>query len=216
MPVRKIQKSYRNVTGIIFDSDSVQGYSFESTLERDFLLLLKFDQSIRCFEEQPLQIKWIDAQGKEHRYTPDTRVDYYDDRPSTIFEVKYRNDLRENWKDLRPKFKAAVSHCRANGMRFRIITDYEIRTPYLKNVQFLVHFQKLIMPQPLLAHHDYILAYLATHTQTTPALLLQNITPDKWEQASIMPVIWHLIANHKVDANLNEIFGMDSEIRSTE
>ena len=43
MPIRKIPKNYSNVTGIAAHSKSDGQAMFESTLERDFLMLLEFD-----------------------------------------------------------------------------------------------------------------------------------------------------------------------------
>ena len=214
MPVRKIPKSYRSVTGIVSDSVSDMGYSFESTLERDFFLLLKFDKSVQSFEEQPLQINWTDKAGKPRRYTPDARADYVDNRPPTIFEVKYRSDLKKNWNDLKPKFKAAIIHCRSHGMHFKIITEQEIRTPLLKNVRFLTHYQNLLLNQHLTEYHNRIINLIEQLSQTTPSNLLHKLTKDEWEQAAIMPVLWYLIANGEIEANLTEPLGMESEIRS--
>lgn len=65
MPVRKILKNYRNVTGIAANSKAVGQAIFESTLERDFITLLEFDPHISSFEVQPLTIRWIEANYKK-------------------------------------------------------------------------------------------------------------------------------------------------------
>jgi len=48
--------------------------AFESSLERDFLLLLDFDPEVVLYEEQPVTINYHDDQGRRRRYTPDVLV----------------------------------------------------------------------------------------------------------------------------------------------
>lgn len=97
MPVRNIPKNYRNVTGVAAHRKAVGKAMFESTLERDFLTLLEFNQSVDSFEVQPLTIHWVDGANKERIYTPDVLVYYHHDlNPPTLYEVKYRSDLHEH------------------------------------------------------------------------------------------------------------------------
>jgi hypothetical protein len=56
MPVRKVSKNYRNVTDIATHRKTEGQTIFESTLERDFIALLKFDPAIETFEVQPLVV----------------------------------------------------------------------------------------------------------------------------------------------------------------
>ena len=51
MPVRTIPKNYRNLTGLVANSRTQSMSAFESTLERDFLLLLDFDPDVEGYEE---------------------------------------------------------------------------------------------------------------------------------------------------------------------
>lgn len=44
MPIRKIPKNYRNITGIAPHNKAVGAAAYESSLERDFLILLAFNQ----------------------------------------------------------------------------------------------------------------------------------------------------------------------------
>lgn len=50
MPVRKIPKNHLVVTGGYSSSKNTQIDAFESLLEKDYLLLLDFDESVRSFE----------------------------------------------------------------------------------------------------------------------------------------------------------------------
>jgi hypothetical protein len=70
MVARVIPKNYRNVTGRLASSKNRCLIGFESTLEKDFYLLLEFDPQVETFEEQPVTITYDDSTGKRHRYTP--------------------------------------------------------------------------------------------------------------------------------------------------
>jgi hypothetical protein len=49
MPVRTIPKNYRNLTGLVPNTRTAGMTAFESTLERDFFLLLDFDPDVLHF-----------------------------------------------------------------------------------------------------------------------------------------------------------------------
>ncbi|MBD3842159.1 MAG: hypothetical protein IE909_09785 [Campylobacterales bacterium] len=74
MSVRTIPKNYRNVTGIHASVKSEEKAMFESTLERDFITLLEFDNDVVSFDVQPVKIKWFDQNGKSRSYFPDVLV----------------------------------------------------------------------------------------------------------------------------------------------
>jgi hypothetical protein len=76
LSVRNIPKNYRNVTGVLASSKSEGAAMFESTLERDFLMLLDFDPHVEFYDVQPVKIEWLDDMGKHRSYTPDVLVHY--------------------------------------------------------------------------------------------------------------------------------------------
>jgi hypothetical protein len=49
MPVRTIHKNYRSLTGLVPNLRTQSMTAFESSLERDFLLLLDFDPDVEFF-----------------------------------------------------------------------------------------------------------------------------------------------------------------------
>lgn len=102
MPVRKIPKNYRNVTGIASRSKATGKAMFESTLERDFLNLLEFESFVASFEVQPVSIVWLDSDNRSRRYTPDVLVFFKGTpRKPVLYEVKYRSELKEKWPVLK-------------------------------------------------------------------------------------------------------------------
>src|ERR1017187_4079 len=103
MAVRKLKKSYQNVTGLFPSNLLRRLVQFDSMLERDFILLLDLHPSVRWFAEQPMKIRFIDASGVDQVYVPDFYVEFKGGRflgrnvkRPWIVETKYRRDLVEN------------------------------------------------------------------------------------------------------------------------
>ncbi|MCP5352042.1 MAG: TnsA endonuclease N-terminal domain-containing protein [Chromatiales bacterium] len=213
MPVRKIPKSYRTVTGVIASSKAVGEAQFESTLERDFYALLDFMPEVIRFEVQPVMIEWRDEVGKPRRYTPDTLVEFDPalNRKPWLCEVKYRADIAKDWEVLHRKFRSGIRHARAQGWRFRLMTEVEIRTQLLKNVRFLAQFRSKGDPGDKAAE---LLGRLTRMVRTTPKELLETISTDVWIQAEWLPVLWRLIASHQVGTDLTAELTPDSPIWS--
>ncbi len=108
---RRIPTNVRSLTGI------VNGQEFESSLERDLLLLVHWDYGVDWYQSQPVKIDYLDALGERRSYTPDLLVSYRSDgahgiehgvaRRPLLCEVKYSSDLRELSSNL--VFKARSS-----------------------------------------------------------------------------------------------------------
>jgi hypothetical protein len=215
MPVRTIPKNSRSLTGKVIDLCSHRAVSFESALERDFYVLLDFDPAVIAFEEQPVSIAYQEPVGVRRTYTPDVLVHYRpevrrDHRP-VLYEIKYRDDLRTHWQDYRSKFKAARRYARTQGWLFRLITEREIRTPYLKNAKFLRQYQDR---EPDHEDRHRLLACLAVQGKTSPETLLASLSPDRWERARLLPGLWFLITMGEIGTDLTIPLTMHSGIWS--
>jgi len=213
MPVRKIPKNYRNVTGVSPHRKAVGEAQYESTLERDFLTLLEFDPNVESFEVQPVTIEWKGANRKKRRYTPDALVHYkHGIAEPILYEVKYRKELKKKWPELRPVFKAAIHYTKEHGWRFKLITDTEIRTTYLSNARFLLPF---VRRGPQSEEHMEMLAdKLQEQHQSTPGQLLKSIFQDEWHQAELLPTLWYLIGTRQIFVDMNQPLTMTSVIRA--
>ncbi|MEA1987841.1 MAG: heteromeric transposase endonuclease subunit TnsA [Pseudomonadota bacterium] len=202
MPVRLIPKNYRNVTGIHSSSKSEDRAMFESTLERDFITTLELLDEVSHFEVQPVKIEWVDDNGKNRSYTPD--VLYSRKTPSgnekILVEVKYRSDLKKDWIDLKPKFKAAIRFAKSQGWKFKIMTEIEIRTPFLKNAKFLRPFLR----EGARNEGDMTLidGKLKELKQSTPNDLLVALASNDWDKAVLLPTLWYLVATNQIAADL--------------
>jgi len=215
MPVRQIPKNYRSLTGMVANSRTQSLSAFESSLERDFLLLLDFDPEVETFEVQPVRIEYRDGHGQRHRYTPDVLVRYRagesadKSRVTLLGEIKYRDDLRQHWIEYKPKFKAAKRFARTHGWRFRLITERDIRTPYLTNARFLRPYRTLPTDRILCLQ---LLSCLNDHAEMTPQQLLTALFTDRWQQARALPMLWQLVVVRRIGANLSQPLTMHSRL----
>lgn len=214
MPIRTIPKNYRNVTGIAASTKSGGAAQFESTLERDFLALLEFSQEVKNIDPQPVKIEWLDVNGCRRSYTPDVFVEFIEDvgKHPCLYEVKYRSELLEKWAEFRPKFKAALHFARERGWRFKIVTEREIRTPYLVNARFLTGFRRT---PPDARDAQNLLDYLNKTHLATPRDLIEAIRPDAIDQAQLINVLWHLVATFQIGIDLHKPLTMKSQIWSS-
>jgi TnsA endonuclease N terminal/TnsA endonuclease C terminal len=215
MPVRNIPKNHRSVTGFVASGVKANQAAFESTLERDFMLLAEFDPDVLSYEEQPVRIDYLSADGRVRHYTPDILVTYRQTSTSTtlkpplLAEVKYRRDLFERWRELKPKFRAARRYAKEQGWIFKIITEVEIRTPYLKNVKFLRQFQR----RPINPVDANLLLQKVSDLQSTdPESLLSAMCPEAHDRAQLLPTLWLLIARRSIGVDLNRPLTMQSPI----
>jgi hypothetical protein len=213
MPVRKIPKNYRSVTGFVSSGVNANQVAFESTLERDFMLLVEFDSDVLSYEEQPVRIDYLSADDQARHYTPDILVTYRQTpttlKPPLLVEIKYRQDLFENWRELKPKFRAARRYAKEQGWIFKILTEVEIRTPYLKNVKFLRQFRRRSID---LADADLLLRKVSDLQSTDPERLLSALCPKACDRARLLPTLWQLIARRAIGADLNQPLTMLSPI----
>ena len=147
MGTRKIRANYRSVGGQTH-TESGAAVLGESTLEHDFVVWCDFYHSIRKIESQPVTIDY-QHEGRSRRYTPDFLVEF-DDGRTVVYEVKYRDELRDRWDELKPRFRAMHRFCRAQGWRFKIISEDTIRAEaYLKNAYFLRGYRQAVRDESI-------------------------------------------------------------------
>lgn len=208
--VRKIGVTNRSVSGVVPDIGS-----FESSLERDFMELARFDSNFEQIIPQPMTIGYFDSKGVAHQYTPDGLLTHqaHLELPPILYEIKYRADFRDSWKQLIPKLRAAKSIAQERGWTFKVFTEKEIRTPYLKNVKFLWPFKQREFDEAML---NYVLSVMSDLQEADPALLSAALFSSRKNQATVIPVIWHLVAKLRIGCDLNQPLTMHSKIWTKE
>jgi hypothetical protein len=181
MPARKIPLNYRHITGYIHSDKSDDYTHFEASLERDALLLCEFDPKIKKFKTQPRRFHFI-RNGKPRHYTPDIHIEYEDGRKLYV-EIKYRADLKKDWLELKPKFKAAI-----------------------KNATFLLPYKNRPFEEYQLATINKILS----RGQPMPLKeLLSLCSSDMIEQAEFLNTLWYAVANQLILTELSTPLNMN-------
>lgn len=206
----------RSMTGLVVSRKNDRVTSFESSLERDFFLLLDFDPAVARYEEQPVRIEYVDATGRRRTYIPDVLVYYHDapgassDTQPLLCEVKYRQDLFANLKEYKPKIRAGRTHARRRGWRFKIVTEREIRTPYLDNARFLRPYRRLEAGE-----NDTrpLLDTLREMGEANPKEVLLAVQRDRIKRAELLPILWNLLADGHITADLSRPLTMSTRIR---
>lgn len=205
MAVREIGVNCRSITG----RQGLSGQQFESALERDLLDLLKFDLDVERYETQPLTIYYEGSDQKSYTYTPDVLVHYRHQKPSSLMEVKYRDEYRERYCELRARFRAAHRYARVRGWSFRVVTDREIRTPYLENARFLHPYRDLCSD---LARDSLLIEMLGRMGGASPKSLLDALSDNRIVRGELLPRLWKLLADFQVSADLTVKLDMHSPI----
>lgn len=207
--IRRVPVNVRSLTG------EVDGQEFESSLERDFLLLTHWDDRVDWYQTQPFSVDYTDEKGVNRIYTPDVFISYrqIEGHPlcinHTIYEVKYREDLFADWKILKPKFKAARQYAKERNWNFKIVTEKEIRTPFLENVQFLWAYSFASFH---VHHFDKLMLCLECLDQTTPKELLEIAYSSKTMRGEALWALWCMIARKWVKCDLSIPLDMHTPI----
>jgi len=223
MPTRHITRSPVKVTGTAPDDQQ-----FESTLEEDFFVLLRFNLFVASFESQPVTLEWQDDDGKIRFYTPDVLVRYRGDLPESaswppvLCEVKpaftektespRRRKLprKENERENELKWAAAKRYAARQGWEFKVVWDSEIRTPYLDNARFLLRHLERAQPSKYEADLLTWIAGKGTATLQEWASALGN---DVEMKATVFPACYRLIALRQVEVDLSKPLTLASEVK---
>ena len=206
MSTRKIKKSYISCTGYFASYKNKIQIAFESVLERDFYMLLEFDENVISYSEQPITINYEYKDGSKRRYTPDSLVTYKDGT-ERYYEVKYINEIR-NDSELREKLDFLKSYFYdEHTLKFDIFTDEEIGKIYLDNLKFLYKFafipqdnEKIVKINKILNEVDKI----------SVKELLNVLSDNQMEQMKWLPYVWRYVFENIKVVNLYEKFTMNT------
>ena len=205
LPVRKIPKNYLGVTGGFSSQKNGRMLGFESLLEKDFFILLEYDDEVISFEEQPVRIP---LGGKAKSYVPDIVVHYRQKstskkRKPLLAEVKTVDDLKKNAAKYATKFAAAKRWASEKGWVFATRSDKEIRTLRLDFLKFLREYHCI---EPDVADMNRVVAALGRLGGTVSYNALLNALCDSDEAKLLtIPVIWHMVATRQLYVDLGQV-----------
>lgn len=214
MPVRRIGLCYRSVSGRVPMGAGRPSVAVESTLERDFAILQRFDPEVAAVEEQPVRIEYRDASGVRRRYVPDFLVQYCGaGRHPVLVEVKFSTDPALVAGGLEDRFAAARAYARERGWTFAVKTEIEIRTPKLGNATFLLPYLSRV-PHPGLRARALIA--LGCESATVEALAEDLASAVGTRRDHVLPTLWTMVARFEVIADLDRPLTMRSQLHLPE
>lgn len=208
MSTRKIKKSYISCTGYFASYKNKIQIAFESVLERDFYMLLEFDENVISYAEQPITINYEYKDGSKRRYTPDCLITYKDGT-ERYYEVKYINEIR-NDSELREKLDFLKSYFYdEHTLKFDIFTDEDIGKIYLDNLKFLYKFAFIPQDNEKIVKINKILNKV---DKINIKELLNVLSDNQMEQMKWLPYVWRYVFENIKVINLYEKFTMNTEL----
>ncbi|WP_373031440.1 TnsA endonuclease N-terminal domain-containing protein [Sulfurovum sp.] len=217
MKNRKIGYTYGSVSGR-YSFRKEKSIAFESTLERDLIALLEFNDSVIDVIEQPVTLEYVNQNGRKTTYTPDFLV-YFKTSPAygmsnhhprpMLIEVKPHRILRKKLAELRPKFKIAMKYARENGYIFKIYDENRIRGQELKNINFISRHKNLGYDDE---EERRIIEHLKAVGHTTVDHLLAHLYVTDEQRGIGLGQTWHLLANKKIACDIGMPLGQHTVI----
>jgi hypothetical protein len=212
MPVRKIPRNHMRVTGAFATAKSSRSLAFESTLEREYMLLLEFDERVSSIEEQPVRIP---VPGIPRGYVPDVLVKFHpvadgSTKCPELVEVKHTSDLSRNQEKYKAKFDAAHLYAHDQGWLFQVVTEKEVRTPRLHNLFFLRGFTRdPIHPE----HAAALLACVRPNAHQRIQDLIDGAAHSlQIDKLNLIRPVWALVASKQVHVDLEVPLTFEAKI----
>lgn len=111
--------------------------SWESQLERKCIWHLEYSPAVVGYEEQPLELHYVDGEGKARRAIPDFRATLADGC-RLLVEVKPAAKLRN--PSLAARLQAVAKAAQEQGYVYHVVTELELgRNPLLPNLRDLIY-----------------------------------------------------------------------------
>lgn len=214
MPVRKIPKNYLFVTGGYSSQKNKVMDGFESLLEKDYLMLLDFDDEVESFEVQPVRIPVV---GVRNGYVPDVLVKFLPDpktgeiRKQLLVDVKHTDDLKRNHPKYVKKFDAAQLYAEERNWQFVVVDQTQIRIPRLANLKFLREYRNV---EPNEQDVSKILKQVERLSkQASVSALLGAICKHDDDRLYWLPIIWHMIVAKQLVVDFDRLIDNDTAIQ---
>lgn len=182
---------------------------YESSLEADFMVLVRNDPDFLSFNAQPVVVPMTKPDGRKARtYKPDGLVQWKSGKAPWLVEVKYRKDCCGKWRVLRRKFRAAAKFAHARGWEFRIFSDDRIRSARLHNLRFLEPYGHRRAHPKL----ERLVRTALASGMSTPADVVVAVASNGFASEDVLPSLWRLVARKTVHIDFALKLTMTSKI----
>lgn len=175
-------------------------------------MLMEFDERVEKLVSQPIQLSYIDLNGRQQRYTPDYLV--YFKSPNMkpmLVEVKERSEIKKDFERLRLKFTAGMRAAKEKGWRFKIYDDTRIRGLPLDNIRKLRNFASHSVSDDI---RDKILSEMRNiRLPITARDFLEHYTANRREYLENIGRIWWLALQHDIELDLSESLSERTRIK---
>jgi hypothetical protein len=105
----------------------------------------------------------------------------------------YRREILTTGRRLRLPLKSARLQAKEEGWQYRLLTDADIRGPYLNNVRFLLPYQRSCANYE---HEHEIVKTMCDMRNASPASLLNALSGGDWRKSSVVvPTLWHCLSS---------------------
>ena len=190
LPVREFhfEKGLASFAGWWFFATTGTHVGFESWLERDHVMLLDFDPTVRAVSSQPFWLRWYDEQGKVRRHAPDFFV-RRTDGAGVVVDVRPDDRIPERDAEV---FAVTASACALAGWEYRRLGDLD--SVLTSNVRWLSRYRQARCLVPEIAE-----ALLEVFAQARG--LFDGATA-VGERLGVLPVLFHLMWQGRLVANL--------------
>ena len=191
--------------------------AFESLLEKGYLLLLDFDDTVESFEVQPVRIA---VKGVPQGYVPDVLVKYRPNletgeiRRPLLAEVKHSDFLKKHAVKYAPKFAAAEIYAENLGWEFRTVDESEIRIPRLENIKFLREYRNVQLSEEDDARVRQVIELHGGRSSSER--VLTELAHSESARLYWLPVIWTMVQQKRLQTNLDAPFTDDVSLQLKE
>lgn len=171
--------------------------SFESSLERDFLMLCRAELRVQAVYSKQLVIHFTEvATGARRRYTPDFVVEVATADSSMphrfVVEVKASKDLWRTRRKRRHAYAAATVWCLSQpSTRFVVASDKLLNGAWVTNARLLsAHLE---MPRDLVIE-ELVLSVARSSSEMRLNDLIDAVASFGYRRHLVLPVVYFLIA----------------------
>jgi len=217
---RKIKPTRLSLSGF-YNFRGEDSIPYESTLERDFLMVMEANSNVSSIVPQPVELSYQHNNGNRYRYTPDFLVyfnspediEMFGSTKPLLIEVKPRSELQRNFRKWKPKFKSAIRFAKDEGMIFHIYDERLIRTQVLDNVKFLNRYRrKAYMNAYTKEELQYITEQVGMFEFVSVRDVIESLFSSFNRKTTALAQVWHLIAIGVLECDMNDPLNLETTV----